>query len=234
MKHVYVCLVLVFICAKSISQPLIAGAFSLSGTVKVPYTGKVFLTYFDYLQNKSISDSSPLLNQRYTFKGYFKEPVTATLYFTTTDTSKANQMNSVYFLLLEPGSIKVETGKYMSEMKVSGSTTYNEYVAFQQKDRKYLQKIDSCRFYVSQFQKKKDSIQVAKYNSGILQIQQEQLENLYRKEVLLKKNSMFSLFILQRMLQMKYDKIQLNLLFQQLALRIKNTAAAKNLKLRFK
>jgi hypothetical protein len=52
--------------------------------------------------------------------------------------------------------------------------------------------------------------------------------------VLLKKNSMFSLFILQRMLQMKYDKIQLNLLFQQLALRIKNTAAAKSLVLRLK
>ena len=234
MKYIYVCGLLILFSSKSIGQPLMSGNYTLSGNVTVPYTGKVFLTYFDYTKNKSISDSTPLLNQRYVFKGYFKEPVTASLYFTPADSSKANQMNSVYFLLLEPGTIRVETGKYMSEMKVSGSTTYNEYVAFQQKDRKYLQKIDSCRFYVAQFQKKNDSIQVAKYNRGILQIQQEQLENLYRKEVLLKKNSMFSLFILQRMLQMKYDKIQLNLLFQQLALRIKNTAAAKSLVLRLK
>jgi len=234
MKYIYVYGLLILFSSKCIGQPLISGNYTLSGTVTVPYSGKVFLTYFDYSQNKSVSDSTPLLNQRYAFKGYFKEPVTATLYFTPADSSKANQMNSVYFLMLEPGTIQVETGKYMSEMKVSGSTTYNEYVAFQQKDRQYLQKIDSCRFYVSQFQKKKDSIQVSKYSSGILQIQQDQLENFYRKEVLLKKNSMSSLFILQRMLQMKYDKIQLNLLFQQLALRIKNTATAKSLELRFK
>lgn len=234
MKYLYVCLVLLFISARSISQPLISGAFSISGKVNIPFAGKVFLIYYDYSQDKSVTDSTVTSNQRYAFKGYFKEPVTATLYFTPADTTKVNQMNSVYFLLLEPGNIQIETGKYMSEMKVTGSTTYDEYVAFQQKDRRYLQKIDSCRFYVSQFTMKKDSVKIAKYNLGILQIQQDQVENFYRNEVLLKKNSMFSLFILQRMLQMKYDKVQLNLLFQQLTLRIRNTAAARNLLMRLK
>lgn len=149
--------VLIVLSISSYCQPSIAGDFTISGIVNVPFTGKVYLQYYDYTLFKSVLDSCKVTNQRYTFNGILREPVTANLYFTPSDTSNNMRMNSVYFLLIEPGTIKVETSKFMSDLKVVGSTTFNEYIEFQQKDRMYLQRVDSCRFHIAQLTKLNDT-----------------------------------------------------------------------------
>lgn len=220
--------VLSFLSFYSFGQTNISGVYTISGTVTVPFSGKVYLQYYDYALSKTTVDSAPVINQHYILRGSLQEPVSANLLFSPSDSSSDFRMNAVYFLFVEPGNIQVETARYMSQLKVSGSTLYNEYVDFQKKDRQYLQRIDSCRFQMAQANKKKDTLEYAKYAKAINIIQQEQLISFYGKEVLLKKNSMFSLFILQRMFQMKFEKGSLKSIFQQLTPRIRNTAAAKD------
>lgn len=215
--------------SQSWSQQSISGPFVIEGKISLPFSGVAFIRYYDYQKNEYRKDSGIILQQQFKIQGFLKEPTYATLYLQRDKNTQTDTINTAYFLMIEPSTIQLQAGKYMNDLVVKGSISHNDYVDFLRIDQSFQKSIDSVQMLMRRSDKAKDTLTSKKYNEFLKQLRKTQCLKVYAKMVVDKRNSIFSLFILQRMLRFECDKNTTRQLFLQLTPRIKNTNAAKDL-----
>ena len=215
--------------SQSLCQQSISGPFVIEGKISLPFSGVAFIHYFDYQKNEYRKDSGIIFQQQFKIQGFLKEPTYATLYLQRDKNIQTDTINTAFFLLIEPATIQLQAGKYMNDLIVKGSVSHNDYVDFLRIDQSFQKSIDSVQMLMRRSDKAKDTLNSKKYNEILKQFRKTQCQKVYAKMVVDKRNSIFSLFILQRMLRFEFDKNTIRQLFLQLTPRIKNTNAAKDL-----
>jgi hypothetical protein len=216
--------------SNSFCQQNISGQFIIKGKINIPFTGVAILHYYDYVQNQYKRDSALIRQQQFQIKGFLKEPTYATLYLKRDNNNIKDTISTAYFLLIEPAMIHLEAGKIVNDVIVNGSVSHNDYVEFLERDKSFQRSEDSIQMMIHRSKGVSDTLTVGKLNKALNQLRQKQCSTSYSKMVIEKRNSIFSIFILQRMLKLGYDKNKLRELFLQLTPRIQNTNAANDLK----
>jgi hypothetical protein len=112
---------------------------------------------------------------------------------------------------------------------VKGSVYHDDYVDFLKIDKSFQKSIDSVQALMRRSNIANDTLTSKKYHEFLKQLRKTQCVKVYSKMVFDKRNSIFSIFILQRMLRFEYNRNSILKLFLQLTPRIKNTNAAKEL-----
>lgn len=215
--------------SQSLCQKSISGSFVIEGKISLPFSGVAFVHYFDYQKNEYRKDSGIIFQQQFKIRGFLKEPTYATLYFQRDKNTYTDTINTAYFLLIEPAIIQLQAGKYMNDLVVKGSVSHIDYVDFLKNDHSFQKSIDSVQSLIRRSEKAKDTLTSKKYYEFLKHLRKTQCVKVYSKMVVDKRNSIFSLFILQRMLRFEYNRNTIRQLFLQLTPRIKNTYAAKEL-----
>jgi hypothetical protein len=215
--------------SQSLCQKSISGSFVIEGKISLPFSGVAFIHYFDYQKNEYRKDSGIILQQQFKIQGFLKEPTYATLYLQRDKNTQTDTINTAYFLMIEPSTIQLQAGKYMNDLVVKGSVYHDDYVDFLKIDKSFQKSIDSVQALMRRSNIANDTLTSKKYHEFLKQLRKTQCVKVYSKMVFDKRNSIFSIFILQRMLRFEYNRNSILKLFLQLTPRIKNTNAAKEL-----
>lgn len=215
--------------SQSLCQKSISGSFVIEGKISLPFSGVAFIHYFDYQKNEYRKDSGIILQQQFKIQGFLKEPTYATLYLQRDKNTQTDTINTAYFLMIEPSTIQLQAGKYMNDLVVKGSVYHDDYVDFLRIDKSFQKSIDSVQALMRRSNMANDTLTSKKYHEFLKQLRKTQCLKVYSKMVVDKRNSIFSIFILQRMLRFEYNRNTIRKLFLQLTPRIKNTNAAKEL-----
>lgn len=122
MKNLKAAIIALLFVAKAFSQSA-GGAFEIHGHISQIQARVIFFSHT--FNNKTVIDSSNILNGDFTFSGKIAYPSTG--YFRL-DKSVVIDANSL-LIFLEPTTINVELkGKQFSTIKIEGSKTHDEYL----------------------------------------------------------------------------------------------------------
>lgn len=212
---------------QSQSQQSISGPFVIEGNISLPFSGVAIIHYYDYQKNEYRKDSGIIFQQQFKIQGFLKEPTYATLYFQRDTNTHTDTINTAYFLLIEPAHIKLQAGRFMNDLVVTGSVSHRDYEEFLKIDKPFQKSVDSVQALIRKNNRVLDTLSNKKLNQYLKDLREKQCLNAYSKMVVDKKNSIFSLFILERILRFGHNTMKVRQLFFQLTPRIRNTDAAK-------
>ncbi|PVD51407.1 alkyl hydroperoxide reductase [Terrimonas sp.] len=203
-------------------------SFTLSGSLnKLKDTVKV--VYLDYISgNARISDSSKVVDGKYSFKGMLDEP---TLGRITAGLSKNNAAEDIATsIYLQPGNISVTSTGSFTSIAVKGSSAHDDFKKFEDIIQPYS---DTMRYYYQVYSEARQTGNTAKMQE--IQSKAMKLEAYIKEKVFvpyIKNNpsSPVSFFVLQQYAGNDIDVNKVEPLFATLSPAVQNLSSAKQLK----
>lgn len=203
-------------------------SFTLTGSLNnIKDTIKV--VYLDYVSgNARVSDSSKVVNGKYSFKGSLTEPTLSRLTAATNrDIHKEENATSIY---IQPGNINVVNSGSFASITVKGSSAHDDFKKFENVIQPYS---DTMRYYFQVYSEARQTGNTPKMQE--IQTKAMSLESYIKEQVFvpfIKKNpaSPVSFFVLQQYAGNDIDVNKVEPLFSSLSPAVQNLSSAKHLK----
>lgn len=203
-------------------------SFTLSGTLN-NIKDTITTVYLDYISgNARISDSSRVINGKYSFKGTLDEPTLARLTAGTLRNMHAE--GNAVSIYIEPGNIDLVNAGSFSSITVKGSTSHNDFKKFEDIIQPYS---DTMRYYYQAYSEARQTGNTAKMQE--IQNKAMALEGYIKEKVFvpfIKNNpsSPVAFFVLQQYAGNDIDIDKVEPLFAALSPAVQNYSSAKQLK----
>ncbi|MCC6289579.1 MAG: AhpC/TSA family protein [Chitinophagaceae bacterium] len=202
--------------------------FTISGSLnKIKDT--INVVYIDYITgNARVSDSSKVINGKYSFRGNLDEPTLARI--TAGLSNKNSNEEAATSIYIQPGDISVASNGSFTAITVKGSSAHDDFKKFEDIIQPYS---DTMRSYYQTYSEARQTGNTATMQE--IQTRAMALESHIKEKVFvpfIKNNpsSPVSFFVLQQYAGNDIDVNKVEPLFSLLAPGVQNLSSAKQLK----